>query len=98
MIFFLGKKIQKIRIFGLTGGIACGKSTLVNLMESNIGNELAIIDCDRINGELRHKGRAGYKIIMKLLKEDGENPEQYLNSYSQEIDRQKLSNYSFSHP
>ena len=50
MIFLVGLRMKKIRIFGLTGGIACGKSTLVKLMEQNLGDELAIIDCDKING------------------------------------------------
>lgn len=68
LIYLVGHKLKKVRIFGLTGGIACGKSTLVQLMQENIGSELAIIDCDKINTSLREKGRAGYKVILKLLK------------------------------
>lgn len=98
MIYFIGKKLQKVRIFGLTGGIACGKSTLVQLMQENIGSELAIIDCDKINTQLREKGRAGYKLILKLLKEEGEDPNVYISDYSQEIKREVLSNYCFQHP
>lgn len=87
MIYFLGQRMKKIRIFGLTGGIACGKSTLVRMMQDNIGSELAIIDCDLITAELREKGRAGYRLILSLLKEEGENEKKYLSEYSEEIKR-----------
>lgn len=80
LIYFIGKKLQKLRIFGLTGGIACGKSTLVKQMAGNIGSELAIIDCDKINGELRDKGRAGYDLILSLLQKHGEDTSLYINS------------------
>jgi hypothetical protein len=83
IIYIIGQKLKKVRIFGLTGGIACGKSTLVQLMQDNIGSELAIIDCDKINTSLRDKGRAGYKVILKLLKEEGEDPNFYISDYSQ---------------
>ena len=49
MMYLVGDRIKKLRILGLTGGIACGKSTLVNMMRDTLGAELAIIDCDRIN-------------------------------------------------
>lgn len=29
------------------------------------------VDCGKINTSLRDKGRAGYKVILKLLKEEG---------------------------
>lgn len=98
MIYFVGKKLQKVRIFGLTGGIACGKSTLVQLMQENIGSELAVIDCDKINTQLRDKGRAGYKLILQLLKAEGEDVSAYVSELSQEIKRDALSNYCFQHP
>ncbi len=71
MMYLIGDKIKKLRIIGLTGGIACGKSTLVKMMTDNIGSELAIIDCDRINTELRNKGRPGHALILELLKKHG---------------------------
>jgi hypothetical protein len=87
LIYLLSRKMQKVRIFGLTGGIACGKSTLVHLMEDSLGNELAIIDCDKINAQLRVKGNRGYTLILRLLKQAGEDPSNYINSYNQEIKR-----------
>jgi len=33
------------------------------------------------------KGRYNYKLILKLLKEAGENPDDYIASYNQEIKR-----------
>ena len=95
LIYFIGSRLQKLRIFGLTGGIACGKSTLVKQMVENIGNELAIIDCDKINSDLREKGRAGYDLILSLLKKHGEDTNLYINSHTKEIKREALSKYSF---
>jgi len=47
IIFFIGRRLQKVRIFGLTGGIATGKSTLGRQMKKNLP-KLKIIDCDEI--------------------------------------------------
>ncbi len=51
-------------------------------MVDNIGSELAIIDCDKINGELRDKGRAGYDAILSLLQKHGEDTSLYINSHT----------------
>lgn len=67
-------------------------------MVENIGNELAIIDCDKINSDLREKGRAGYDLILSLLKKHGEDTNLYINSHTKEIKREALSKYSFQHP
>lgn len=48
-IYFLGKKLQTVRILGLTGGIATGKSTLVSKMIESLNDEIYVIDCDKIN-------------------------------------------------
>jgi|688.fasta_scaffold1713862_1 dephospho-CoA kinase len=48
MVYFAGRKIEGLRIFGLTGGIASGKSTLATLMADKLNEELLIIDCDKI--------------------------------------------------
>lgn len=64
-MFIVGKKLKNVRIIGLTGGIACGKSTLVNLMESNLNIDL--IDCDKITRDMLKKGNKGYKIVLQML-------------------------------
>ena len=69
-IYFIGSKIKSIRIFGLTGGIAAGKSTLVHSMTSHLEDELVLIDCDKINRELSYKGNSGYKLILDMLKDN----------------------------
>jgi dephospho-CoA kinase len=80
IMYFLGKKIQKVHIFGLTGGIASGKSTLVTMMKDSLGDVLHVIDCDLITRELSMKGNAGYKLILSML---GDSKEQYLVPSSQ---------------
>jgi dephospho-CoA kinase len=49
-------------IFGLTGGIACGKSTVARYFQS-LGAR--IIDADRIGHELIWPGRAAYQEILQ---------------------------------
>jgi hypothetical protein len=51
-------------------------------MAENIGNELAIIDCDKINTDLRDKGRAGYNLILSLLNKHGEDTNLYINTHT----------------
>jgi hypothetical protein len=46
-IYLIGRKLKVIRIFGLTGGIATGKSTLVQMMIKNLP-KLVVVDCDKI--------------------------------------------------
>jgi dephospho-CoA kinase len=46
-MYLIGRKLKMIRIFGLTGGIATGKSTLVKMMMKNLP-KLVLIDCDKI--------------------------------------------------
>jgi len=36
----------------LTGGIACGKSTVVKLLQQRLGEQLAVFDCDRCVAQL----------------------------------------------
>lgn len=42
--YFATTRLEKVRVFGLTGGIATGKSTLIKLIKANL--DLAVIDCD----------------------------------------------------
>lgn len=66
-IYFLGRKLQTVRIMGLTGGIASGKSTLVQKMKENLNDEIYVIDCDAINKELSAKGNPGFQLILSML-------------------------------
>lgn len=43
--YFIILKLEKVRIIGITGGIATGKSTLTKMIKSNFKN-FDIIDCD----------------------------------------------------
>ena len=43
-IIFFDRYLGDIVIIGLTGGIACGKSTLVNGLKEAL--EIVVIDCD----------------------------------------------------
>ena len=56
---FLGK----VLIIGLTGGIACGKSTLVNYLKQSY--KIKIIDCDEISKKQRLPGGPAYNFIVK---------------------------------
>jgi dephospho-CoA kinase len=64
-IYFIGTKFKGVRIFGLTGGIACGKSTLVKQMTENLA--ISLIDCDQITRDISNKGQSGYNVILSML-------------------------------
>ncbi|KAG7666385.1 CAB5 [[Candida] subhashii] len=51
-----------MRIVGLTGGIACGKSTVSRLLQQN--HKLPIIDCDVVAREVILPNRRAYKRII----------------------------------
>ncbi|GAX84209.1 hypothetical protein CEUSTIGMA_g11632.t1 [Chlamydomonas eustigma] len=53
-----------MRIIGLTGGIACGKSSVSHLL-SNMG--AYVIDCDKIAHEACAKGSWGYNRIVQAF-------------------------------
>lgn len=48
-------KFEKVRVLGITGSIATGKSTLTRLIRDNY-KDMDIIDCDEISRKLRKKG------------------------------------------
>lgn len=77
-----------MRIIGLTGGIATGKST-VSAVFAEQG--LPVLDADKIARQVVQKGRWGYRRVVKvfgreILQADGE------------IDRKKLGEIVFQHP
>ncbi|KAK9831394.1 hypothetical protein WJX81_000561 [Elliptochloris bilobata] len=63
-----------MRLVGLTGGIATGKSTVSTLLESC---QISIVDCDKIAKSVVQKGRWGYRRVVQtfgtsILQADGE--------------------------
>lgn len=89
-----------MRIVGLTGGIATGKSTVANILRRS---GVPIIDCDEIAHLVSKKGRWGYKRILRafgsgFLKEDGELDRERLGElvFNDAKSRQKLN--KVTHP
>eukprot|EP00770_Monocercomonoides_exilis_P010181 MONOS_10130.1-p1 / transcript=MONOS_10130.1 / gene=MONOS_10130 / organism=Monocercomonoides_exilis_PA203 / gene_product=dephosphocoenzyme A kinase / transcript_product=dephosphocoenzyme A kinase / location=Mono_scaffold00447:16856-17345(+) / protein_length=106 / sequence_SO=supercontig / SO=protein_coding / is_pseudo=false len=81
-------------VIGLTGGIACGKSTVSKILSSHF----PIIDADAIVTELYQQGHKGYDAVIRLfgknaLKENGEIDRQRLASivFEDEAKRKKLN-------
>jgi len=77
-----------MRVFGLTGGIGTGKSTVARMFREE---GLAVIDADRIAREITVPGRPAYDAIVRafgrgILLPDGR------------IDRTRLGNIVFSDP
>nr|WP_284700569.1 dephospho-CoA kinase [Thermoanaerobacterium sp. R66] len=75
-----------VRVIGLTGGIASGKSTVSSILKS-LG--AVIIDADVVSREIMIKGTDTYNILVsvfgrEILRKDGE------------IDRRKLGNLVFA--
>lgn len=81
-------KSVKKKVLGLTGNIACGKSTVARML-GELGAE--IIDADLVSREVQRKGTPAYKEVVaafgpEILRPDGE------------IDRTKLGPLVFSDP
>lgn len=74
-------------VIGITGGIASGKSTLLNLFRAE---GIPCIDSDRIVHQLL---RRGTKVFSEIIETFGE---QYLISGKGELDRKKLGRMVFS--
>ncbi len=77
-----------MRIFGLTGGIGCGKTTVAGMFRDE---GIPVVDADRIAREVTAPGELAYLEIVHrfgrdILREDGE------------IDRAKLADIVFSDP
>ena len=70
---FIGAKLHMI---GLTGGIACGKSTVLSIIQQEFPKEFGVIDCDLISREVVRPGRYACKKIVshfgdEILLRDG---------------------------
>lgn len=77
-----------MKLIGLTGGIACGKSTLLKIFQ-DLGAEVLSAD-DVVHGLLKKEGKA-FEAVLSCF------GQKILNS-SSEIDRVKLGEVVFSNP
>ncbi|KAJ0238945.1 Dephospho-CoA kinase [Hirschfeldia incana] len=75
-----------MRIVGLTGGIASGKSTVSNLFKAS---SIPVVDADVIARNVLKKGNGGWKRVVSAFGEEILLP-------SQEVDRPKLGQIVFS--
>ena len=79
-----------MKIIGLTGGIACGKSTVAEILRKR---GQYIIDADRIAHDLQQPGEPGYEALVKLFGTWVVNPMRNWNLY-----RARLGKLVFSDP
>lgn len=80
-------KFRKLQVIGLTGGIGCGKSTLVKELATKL--KARVLDCDKINHRLQEPGQPCYNAIIK------EFGEEVLDD-NRKIDRAKLRELVFN--
>ena len=74
LMMFTIHYFSKLTIIGLTGGIACGKSTLSKFMKEQL--KLPVIDTDILAREIVEPGKFAYRRIVhsfgtEILQEDG---------------------------
>nr|DAD33332.1 TPA_asm: hypothetical protein HUJ06_012183 [Nelumbo nucifera] len=77
-----------MRIVGLTGGIASGKSTVSNLFK---GKGIPVVDADLVAREVLQKGTGGWKRVVAAFGED-------ILLGNGEVDRARLGQIVFSDP
>lgn len=75
-------------VWGLTGGIACGKSTVAKMIEDE---GIPVFDADRIAREIVEPDQPGWKQIVAEFGED-------VLAKDRSIDRAKLARIVFSDP
>lgn len=92
---------NKMKVLGITGGIGCGKSTVIDILREQYS--CAVINTDQIAADLMQKGQKTYQKIVEyfgedILKDDGEiNRKKLANRvFKSEMDLLKLN--SFTHP
>lgn len=80
-------KTYHIQIIGLTGGIACGKSTASDIIHKSF--DIEIIDCDLLSRKIVEIGKPAYLKIVQVFSEQ-------ILMDSKEIDRKKLGEKIFA--
>jgi len=81
-------KLHKGLIVGLTGGIACGKTTVAGLLSQH---GASVIDLDKIGHQLLKKGNPVFEQIVKTFGAE-------ILDKSGDISREKLGKIVFHHP
>lgn len=87
LIVIIIVKFSNLQIIGLTGGIACGKSTASKIFQEVL--KLDVIDCDLLARVIVQPGRPAYEKIIKLFGKE-------ILMENSEIDRAKLGEIIFS--
>ncbi len=82
-----------MKIIGITGGVGCGKSTVLKLIEENF-NALVIM-ADDVAKELMEPGKPGYEQTVAFF---GEDILERTDETVRRIDRKHLSDIVFSNP
>lgn len=82
-------KPERLIFIGLTGGIACGKSTVTTLL-AELG--AAVLDADQVTRELQAPGQAVYRKIVAAFETD------IVTEPNGPLDRRKLGALVFSDP
>jgi dephospho-CoA kinase len=80
-----------MKLYGLTGGIACGKSTVGRVLSEEHG--AYIIDCDLIVRELQRPDSPCVRAIARAFREDD-----VVDPETGELDRKKLGAVVFADP
>ena len=80
----------KMTVIGLTGGIACGKSTVVDMLKEKGRGEFKIIDSDKIAHDLYTKP----EFVEKVFKVFGKDA--IVNEDGKTVDRAKLGAIVFA--
>ncbi|KAG6535604.1 dephospho-CoA kinase-like [Zingiber officinale] len=93
LLFYLARRRPpapaiRMRMVGLTGGIACGKSTISNLFKSE---GLPVVDADVVARDVVRKGTGGWKKVVKAFGND-------ILLENGEIDRARLGQIVFTDP
>lgn len=77
-------------MIGITGGVGCGKSTVLNLIKENFN--AFIIMADDVAKDLMKKGKKGYDETIAFFGDE------IIDEITGEIDRPKLASVIFSNP
>lgn len=78
-----------MKVIGITGGVGCGKSTVMELLEKNFN--AYIIKADDVGKSVLNKGTKGYEQFIVLFGEE-------LLDEQGEIDRNRLAQVVFHNP
>lgn len=60
------RRLEKVRIFGLTGGTGVGKTTLLGLLGREL-KQMHVVDCEKIMDEQMKKDKTGYRLVKKMF-------------------------------